>query len=115
MMGRLENLRGDPDCITTSGAEFIALTLRQAGIGGLQGIVAKLRARGLDRPVQSWLGDGDQLPVTPEQLRAVLGHEPVEQIARELGLPVDTTLKILAEQIPIAIRRASVGGRLPPD
>jgi uncharacterized protein YidB (DUF937 family) len=113
MMGRLENLRGMPDGATASGAEFIAMTLRQAGIAGLQDVVARLRAAGLERPVQSWLGDVEPLPVTPEQVHAVLGHERVEQIAREFGLPVDSTLKILAEQIPNAIHRASIGGSLP--
>jgi uncharacterized protein YidB (DUF937 family) len=100
---------------TTPGADFIASILSETDVGGLHGILSKLQAAGLDRQVQSWLGSGGNLPITAEQLRSALGNEGIEQVARQFGLPVDATLKILADQIPNAIDQASPNGSLPPD
>ena len=74
--------------------------------------LAKLEAAGLGAQVQSWLGEGRPLPLAAEQLRAVLGQDPLQQIAREFGLPADATLKILAEQIPNAVHQAGAGSPL---
>jgi uncharacterized protein YidB (DUF937 family) len=99
----------------TSGADFIASILDKTDIGGLHGIVAKLAAAGLDRQVQSWLGDGSNLPITTEQLRSALDSEQVRQVALEFGLPVDAALKILADQLPGTIDQTSPHGSLPPE
>jgi uncharacterized protein YidB (DUF937 family) len=98
----------------TPGADFIASILSETDVGGLHGILAKLQAAGLDRQVQSWLGGGDNLPVTAEQLRSALGNEQVLQVARQFGLPVDAALKVLADQVPNAVDQASPNGSLPP-
>jgi uncharacterized protein YidB (DUF937 family) len=77
-------------------------------------MIERLAAAGLGREVRSWLGSGNNLPITTEQLRSALGDEQVEQVAREFGLPVDATLKVLADQVPNAVDQASRHGSLPP-
>jgi uncharacterized protein YidB (DUF937 family) len=99
----------------TSGADFIASILDKTDIGGLQGIVARLAAAGLDRQVESWLGDGRNLPITTEQLRSALDGEQVRQVALEFGLPIDAALKILADQLPGVVDQTSPHGSLPPE
>jgi len=93
-------------------ADFISGIL--SSVGGLQGVVDKLQAAGLDRQVASWLGNGSNLPVTAEQIRSALGNEQVQQVARQLGLPVDSALQVLADHVPNAVDQASPDGRLPP-
>ena len=63
----------------------------------LNGLVAALQQGGLNAQVQSWLGPGANLPVTEDQLKAVLGNAQVQEFARHLGLPVDQTLQMLAK------------------
>ncbi len=46
----------------------------------------QLRQGGLEQQVQSWLGNGSNLPVTADQLRAVLTDEHVQQLAQQLGV-----------------------------
>ena len=53
----------------------------------LNGLVAALQEGGLDAQVKSWLGPGANLPITEEQLKAVLGNAQVQDFARHLGLP----------------------------
>ena len=73
----------------------------------LNGLVAALQKGGRNAQVQSWLGPGANLPITEDQLKAVLGSAQVQEFARHLGLPVDATLKLLAQYLPTSsIKRA---------
>jgi uncharacterized protein YidB (DUF937 family) len=78
----------------------------------LNGLVAALQKGGLNTQVQSWLGPGANLPITEDQLKAVLGNAQVQEFARHLGLPVDATLKVLAQYLPDIVDKASPNGTL---
>lgn len=93
---------------------LINALLAKTQFGDLNGLVAKLQQGGLDAQVKSWLGNGANLPVTADQLKAVLGDAQVQEFARHLGLPVDATLKLLSEHLPNVVDQASPNGRLPP-
>ena len=80
----------------------------------LNGLVAALQKGGLNTQVQSWLGPGANLPVTEDQLKAVLGNTQVQEFARHLGLPVDQTLQMLAKFLPDIVDKASPNGTLQP-
>ena len=93
---------------------LISAVLAKTNLGDLQGLVNKLQQGGLTDQVQSWLGNGANLPVTVDQLRTALGNEQVQQIARELGLPIDGALKLLAEYLPTTVDQASPNGTVQP-
>lgn len=78
----------------------------------LSGLVAALQNGGLNTQVQSWLGPGANLPVSEDQLKAVLGNAQVQEFARHLGLPVDQTLAMLAKFLPDIVDKASPNGTL---
>ncbi len=80
----------------------------------LNGLVAALQHGGLNAQVQSWLGPGANLPITADQLKAVLGNSQVQDFARHLGLPVDQTLNLLAQYLPEIVDKASPNGVLQP-
>jgi uncharacterized protein YidB (DUF937 family) len=81
--------------------------------GGLSAIVAKLQQAGFGDQVKSWLGNGQNLPITAQQLQEVLGNETVRQLAARYNIPVDQITQILAHQIPNAVDKASPDGKLP--
>jgi uncharacterized protein YidB (DUF937 family) len=87
--------------------------LGNGGEGGLSAIVAKLQQAGFGEQVKSWLGNGQNLPITAEQLQQVLGSDTVKQLAARFNIPVDQLAKILAEQLPLAVDHASPDGKLP--
>ena len=87
--------------------------LGNGGQGGLSAIVAKLQQAGLGEQVKSWIGNGQNLPITAEQLQQVLGSDTVRQLAAKFNIPVDQLAKLLAQQLPGAVDRASPDGRLP--
>src|SRR5713226_4946096 len=71
--------------------------------GGLSAIVAKLQQAGLGDQVKSWIGNGQNLPITAEQLQQVLGSDAVKQLAARFNIPVDQLSKVLAQQLPAAV------------
>ncbi|HXL33228.1 MAG TPA: YidB family protein [Bradyrhizobium sp.] len=81
--------------------------------GGLSAIVAKLQQAGLGDLVKSWTGNGQNLPITAEQLQQVLGSDTVKQLAARFNIPVDQLSKVLAQQLPAAVDHASPDGKLP--
>jgi uncharacterized protein YidB (DUF937 family) len=81
--------------------------------GGLSAIVAKLQQAGLGDQVKSWIGNGQNLPITAEQLQAALGSDTVKQLAARFNIPIDQLSKVLAQQLPAAVDHASPGGALP--
>jgi uncharacterized protein YidB (DUF937 family) len=52
------------------------------------------------------------LPITVDQLKTVLGNTQVQEFARHLGLPVDATLKLLAQYLADIVDKASPNGTL---
>ena len=83
------------------------------GQGGLSAIVAKLQQAGLGDQVKSWIGNGQNLPITAEQLQQVLGSDTVRQLAARYNIPVDQITQVLAHQLPNAVDKASPDGKLP--
>jgi uncharacterized protein YidB (DUF937 family) len=47
------------------------------------------------------------LPISEEQLRAALGDEHVQQLAKSLGIPVDQVLPALVAHLPQAAGTAA--------
>ena len=81
--------------------------------GGLNAIVAKLQQAGFGDQVKSWIGNGQNLPITAEQLQQVLGSDTVKQLAARFNIPVDQLAQVLAHQLPAAVDHASPDGKLP--
>jgi uncharacterized protein YidB (DUF937 family) len=91
----------------------LAQVLGNGSQGGLSAIVAKLQQAGLGDQVNSWIGNGHNIPITAEQLQEVLGSDTVKQLAARFNIPVDQLSKVLAQQLPAAVNNASPDGKLP--
>ena len=92
--------------------ELLSGGLAQTGLGDMQGLVNKLQEGGLNPQVQPWLGDGQNLPVSPELLRSAFGDEHVQQLASHFGIDPDAVLNLLAEHLPTAVDQASQQGTI---
>jgi uncharacterized protein YidB (DUF937 family) len=92
---------------------LISAVLAKTNLGDLQGLATQLQQGGLANQVQSWLGNGANLPVSPDQLRAALGNEHVTELAQHFGVSPDAALKLLSEHLPGIIDKSSPDGALP--
>src|ERR1700756_5890776 len=109
-MGILDSLENSPalrSALGQIGAAVLPVVMSEVmgtgSQGGLNAIVAKLQQAGLGDQVKSWLGNGQNLPITADQLRQVLGSDTVKQLAARFNIPVDQITQILAQQLPAAV------------
>ena len=86
--------------------------LGQTNLGSMGGLLQQLQQGGLGDQVNSWLSNGRNLPISPDQLRAALGNEHVQQMAQQAGLPVDKLLAMLSQQLPQTVDQMSPNGAL---
>ena len=119
-MGFLDSLEKSPalrGVLSQLGAAVLPTVLGEVmgtgSQGGLNAIVAKLEQAGLGDQVKSWIGTGQNLPITADQVRQVLGSETVKQLAAKYNIPVDQIAEVLAHQLPLAVDHASPDGKLP--
>lgn len=80
--------------------------------GGLQAVLDQFQTSGLGQQVKSWLGKGENEPLTVDDVRNALSNEQVRAVAEKLGVPVDQALEILAGGLPQAVDQASPDGEL---
>jgi len=82
-------------------AQVLGLAQGVAG-GGLPTLLAQLENAGLAEQVGSWAAQGEQLPVTAEELATVLTPEQLNHMAKEAGTTPDVLLERLAQELPKA-------------
>lgn len=83
-----------------------------AGEFDISSIMENLNAGGLMSLAQSWLGDGDNEPVSGEQITNILGSDKISAFASQLGLSEDQAIGGLQEAVPSIIDQVSSGGSL---
>ena len=81
--------------------------------GGVAGLAERFGGAGMAETVQSWIGTGANLNLTPEQISQVLGSGPVADFAARLGISPEQASETLAGLLPEAIDRLTPGGQLP--
>lgn len=91
----------------------VVLSLIQNSEGGLGGLLGRLGQAGLGEQVASWIGTGQNLPVTPEQLGQALERSGLSDMAAQLGLSGEQMASQLAPLLPQVIDGLTPTGKLP--
>lgn len=81
--------------------------------GGISGLVEKFQQAGMGDVVSSWIGKGENLPISPEQLQSVLGSEAVSNMAQKMGLNPDDALGQLSNLLPSLVDKLTPDGAAP--
>ncbi len=83
--------------------------------GGVAGILDKFRQSGLGTQADSWQSVGQNLPVSPEQIKQVLGGGGLSEAAGKLGVGDTQALKGLASILPKVLDGLTPNGQVPAD
>ena len=83
------------------------------GQGGLDNLISKFSSKGLGDVVGSWVGTGQNQPVSPEQLQNVLGSENVSNMASKLGINSSELTGKLSSLLPEVIDKLTPDGKVP--
>ena len=81
--------------------------------GGLGGLVSQFENAGLGNVVQSWIGNGPNQQVSPQQLNDVFGQDQVQGMAAHAGLEPGDFLSQLSQHLPNAVNGMTPDGQLP--
>jgi len=82
-------------------------------VSGLSGLLKKLEQGGLGNVTNSWVGSGQNQPVSPGQLGSALGPSIIKMLAQKSGLPEEELTKQLSQILPGLVDKLTPNGRVP--
>ena len=77
------------------------------------GLLNKLEQGGLGDQTKSWVGSGQNQPVSPSQLGQALGPNIIKTLSQMTGVSEDELTKQLSQGIPVIVNTLTPNGRLP--
>ena len=84
-----------------------------AAAGGLRDLMARFQQGGLGDVLGSWIGTGQNLPVSSDQLSNVLGSDMLAKIAQQLGVSHGEAASQLSEVLPQVVDELTPDGHVP--
>jgi uncharacterized protein YidB (DUF937 family) len=108
--GALKGVMGQSEQSLLPG--LLSQLLANTNLGSVGGLLQQLQQGGLGGQVASWLGNGANHAISPDQLRSALGNEQLQQLAQSAGLPIDKLLAMLSQQLPQTVDKMSPNGTL---
>jgi uncharacterized protein YidB (DUF937 family) len=116
-MGLLDDLENKAvSSVTGGGSNPLAtqvLRMIQQQPGGLSGLVQSFHDKGLGGIVSSWVGTGQNLPISADQIQHVLGSTQVQALAAKAGISSDVASSQLAQLLPTIIDKLTPNGQVP--
>jgi uncharacterized protein YidB (DUF937 family) len=82
------------------------------GQGGLSGLVNSFSKAGMGDVVNSWVGTGQNAPVSASQLGQVLGSGQIDQIAKQLGVNSGQAGEMLSKFLPQIVDKLTPNGEV---
>ena len=83
------------------------------GQGGIGGLVSMFEQAGLGHVAQSWVGNGPNQSVSPDQLQSVFGQDRVQSMASQAGMQPQDFLSQLSQHLPNAVNQMTPNGQVP--
>jgi uncharacterized protein YidB (DUF937 family) len=82
-------------------------------LGGLGGLLNRLEQGGLGDVAKSWVGSGQNQPVSPSQLGSALGPNIIKMLSQKSGIPEEEITKQISQVLPGIVDKLTPSGRLP--
>jgi uncharacterized protein YidB (DUF937 family) len=83
------------------------------GSGGLGGLLSQLQGSGLGDQVESWIGKGDNKPVSAQQVEQAIGKDELSAVAEKAGVSKAEAASGIAEMLPQLVDKLTPDGKLP--
>lgn len=99
---------GNQNALVSAALEFI-----NNQPGGLNGLIEKFNAGGAGGIIGSWIGTGENQPISPETLQNVLGSDTIGALAQKVGIDPQQASGILAQVLPHVVNGATPNGEVP--
>jgi uncharacterized protein YidB (DUF937 family) len=113
---------GSPGTAAPGGLDLAALAAALGPLlgnllkgGGLSNLVQNAHANGLSAQADSWVGVGENEPVSAQDIRGVVGDDAVRTVAKQTGISEDEAADVLAKVVPQVVSGLTPGGQVPSD
>lgn len=84
-----------------------------ANNGELGGLAEKFNQAGMGDVISSWIGKGENLPISAEQIASVLGSGTLGNLASQLGIDPAQASQQLSQMLPGLIDQLTPNGTVP--
>ena len=82
-------------------------------LGGLGGLLEKLQQSGHGEVTKSWIGSGQNQPISPGSLGSALGPSIIKALAEKTGVSEQEVTAQLSQLLPGLVDKLTPQGRLP--
>jgi uncharacterized protein YidB (DUF937 family) len=82
-------------------------------VGGIAGLQSMFQQGGLGNIVSSWIGSGQNLPVSASQLQNVLHGGALQQAAQQAGMDPSQLTGMMSSLLPHLVDKLSPNGHVP--
>jgi uncharacterized protein YidB (DUF937 family) len=83
-----------------------------ANNGGLSGVLARFTQNGFGEHVDSWVKNGDNMPVTGDHVNQVFGDDQMHEVAQQLGTNKSQASSMIASILPGLVDKLTPNGQL---
>jgi len=83
--------------------------------GGLQGLANKFSQGGQGNAFASWVGMGENQPVSGDQIQKTLGSDQISALAAKIGVDPAQASQFLAEYLPKVVDKLTPAGKVDPN
>ena len=84
-----------------------------AANGGVDGLLQKFKDSGMQDHAASWIGSGENRPISGDDVKSALGEDAVQKVAQDAGIAPEHAASGLAQLLPQIISQRSPNGQLP--
>ncbi len=111
VLGKVSTVFGNPE--QANGVfKLVMELLNKPEIGGISGLIKTFDEKGFGGIIASWVGTGENLPISAEQIKQILGGGELEKISGDTSLPVDNVSSDLAKLLPLVIDKLTPNGEV---
>jgi uncharacterized protein YidB (DUF937 family) len=113
VIGALANSNGRGYAHNPALNAVVGMLANNSQIGGLEGLINRMQQRGLGEVASSWISTGQNLPISPDQLKSVLGKDVLEGLAEQFDLTHSDVAGQLSQLLPQVIDKLTPNGQAP--
>src|SRR5215470_6151013 len=82
-------------------------------VGGLSGLQQMFHNQGLGGLISSWIGTGQNMPISQDQLQSVLHGEALQNVAARAGIDPSQLTNMMSQLLPHVVDKLTPDGQVP--
>lgn len=104
---------GVPPAQHATGLAAILEYVNSPQVGGIAGLQKMFQQGGLGNVISSWIGTGQNMPVSGDQLQNVLHGGTLQQVAQKAGIDTSQLTGMMASLLPHLVDKMTPNGEVP--